>query len=86
MSKSSPTNGKRRAGPGEPTRHHGTGLGLALVRAIARGHGGEVRVRSTPGAGSRFEFMLPVTAAPGDDQAQLLRPAQASDPRGIRQP
>jgi signal transduction histidine kinase len=38
----------------------GTGLGLALVRAIARGHGGEVRVHSAPGAGSRFELMLPV--------------------------
>jgi signal transduction histidine kinase len=65
--------------------HHGTGLGLALVRAIARGHGGEVRVRSTPGRGSRFEFMLPVTAPPGHVPAQLPVAAQAADPRGIRQ-
>src|SRR5262249_4685966 len=38
----------------------GTGLGLALVRAVARAHGGEVRVRSAPGEGSEFELVLPV--------------------------
>ncbi len=64
----------------------GTGLGLALVRAIARGHGGEVRVRSAPGAGSRFDFMLPVIAPPADGLAQLPAALQAGDPRTIRQP
>ena len=53
----------------------GTGLGLALVRAVARAHGGEVRVRSSPGKGSEFELVLPIArrrparrigAAPGD--------------------
>jgi signal transduction histidine kinase len=39
-----------------------TGLGLALVRAVARAHGGEALVRSTPGRGSEFELVLPVTA------------------------
>jgi signal transduction histidine kinase len=38
---------------------NGTGLGLALVRAVARAHGGDVRVRSTAGEGSEFELMLP---------------------------
>jgi hypothetical protein len=38
----------------------GTGLGLALVRAVARAHGGDVEVRSTPGRGSEFELRLPV--------------------------
>src|SRR4029077_1881673 len=38
----------------------GTGLGLALVRAVARAHGGEVRVHSAPGEGSEFELVLPV--------------------------
>jgi signal transduction histidine kinase len=37
----------------------GTGLGLALVRAVARAHGGDVSVRSTPGEGSEFEIALP---------------------------
>jgi signal transduction histidine kinase len=39
-----------------------TGLGLALVRAVARAHGGEALVHSTPGHGSEFELVLPVTA------------------------
>ena len=64
----------------------GTGLGLPLVRAIARGHGGEVRVRSSPGEGSKFEFMLPVTAPSADGLVHLPMPARAGDPRGIRQP
>jgi signal transduction histidine kinase len=38
----------------------GTGLGLPLVRAVARAHGGDVTVRSTPGKGSEFELWLPV--------------------------
>lgn len=37
----------------------GTGLGLALVQAVARGHGGEVQVASAPGDGCRFELLLP---------------------------
>jgi two-component system OmpR family sensor kinase len=53
-----------------------TGLGLALVRAVARAHGGDALVHSTPGRGSEFELVLPVTApaaglapAPGDEPA-----------------
>ena len=38
----------------------GSGLGLALVRAIAAAHGGTVDVESTPGAGSRFTIRLPL--------------------------
>ena len=37
----------------------GSGLGLAVVRAIARAHGGEVEVESTPGQGSTFRLVLP---------------------------
>ncbi|HET7016863.1 MAG TPA: HAMP domain-containing sensor histidine kinase [Streptosporangiaceae bacterium] len=40
----------------------GTGLGLALVEAIARGHGGEVSVQTKLGQGSRFTLRLPLTA------------------------
>jgi len=44
----------------------GTGLGLALVRAVAESHGGHVAVRSAPGQGSEFELTLPLprTAQP----------------------
>ena len=37
----------------------GTGLGLPLVRAVARAHGGDVTIRSSPGWGSEFELTLP---------------------------
>ena len=53
----------------------GTGLGLALVRAVAEGHGGEVRAQSTPGLGSRFELLLPVAPAARPAAGPGTRPA-----------
>jgi nitrogen fixation/metabolism regulation signal transduction histidine kinase len=41
------------------TKTHGLGLGLAMVRAIVQGAGGEVTVESTPGEGSVFWVCLP---------------------------
>ncbi|MGB8509313.1 MAG: ATP-binding protein [Pyrinomonadaceae bacterium] len=37
----------------------GTGLGLAIVKHLARAHGGEALVSSTPGEGSTFTIELP---------------------------
>jgi signal transduction histidine kinase len=44
---------------GDDNQSRGTGLGLPLVRAVARAHGGDVTVHSEPGAGSEFELTLP---------------------------
>jgi len=55
---------------GDDGQHRGTGLGLPLVRAVARAHGGNVTVSSTAGQGSAFELTLP---APAD--ARLALPA-----------
>ena len=51
---------------GGPPGSRGTGLGLALARAIARAHGGDIQVRSTVGTGSEFELVLPTVAAGGE--------------------
>lgn len=48
------------------TRKGGTGLGLAIVDRIARAHGAEIEVDSTPGEGTTIRVLLPrPAAAPG---------------------
>ncbi|MPY94198.1 MAG: EAL domain-containing protein [Acidimicrobiia bacterium] len=42
------------------SRHTGMGVGLYLVRAIARAHGGDARYEDAPGGGARFTVALPV--------------------------
>jgi len=44
--------------PSVSKQYQGTGLGLALSRALAQRLGGELFLETTPGAGSRFYFVL----------------------------
>jgi signal transduction histidine kinase len=68
----------------------GIGLGLCLVKSFIELHGGRVEVRSNPGQGSSFGFILPrrqsdarpcdaTPSPPADDEAPppLIEPARA---------
>jgi signal transduction histidine kinase len=48
-------------------RYDGSGIGLAIVRAVAEAHGGRVRVTSRPGGGARFDIIVPVDQAEPDE-------------------
>ncbi len=53
----------------------GAGLGLAIVAAIARAHGGAVGVRRPDGGGAEFWVILPVRGAEGLDDPGPHPPA-----------
>ena len=42
------------------TKQHGTGLGLMVVKAIARAHHGQFEIDSIEGAGTTVSLMLPL--------------------------
>lgn len=68
---------------GDSGHPRGTGLGLALVRAVARAHGGEVLVRSWPGQGSDFELLVPAYWPRSADMDAIVR-ADARDDKLAR--
>jgi two-component system, cell cycle sensor histidine kinase and response regulator CckA len=58
----------------------GTGLGLSTVYGIVRQSGGNVRVESAPGRGSRFEVYLPRVTEAAETPAAV--PGRRREPRG----
>ena len=48
------------------TRTQGTGLGLAVVKAVAKAHGGDVQLESRANHGCVFEITLPLENAQTD--------------------
>jgi CheY-like chemotaxis protein len=59
----------------------GTGLGLATVRSIMRGHSGFVTVKSAMGKGSEFRVFLPAA----EEEAPVERGKRIEAPRGSQQ-
>jgi CheY-like chemotaxis protein len=54
----------------------GTGLGLAMVYATVKAHGGKLSLRSQPGRGTEARIQLPALARPGGPGAPEDVPAQ----------
>ena len=51
-------------------RHEGTGLGLPIAYALARLHGGDLRIDSQKGQGTRVTVILPTVELPTDAEQQ----------------
>ena len=74
-----------RADVSETGVSRGAGLGLSIVRDLARLHGGEVTVRSVKGRGSTFEVRLPhleegLVTTPGTQPRRAARIGQEARP------
>ena len=51
------------------TRTAVSGLGLAIAREIIEAHGGHIEIESTPGTGSTFRVLLPITSPDQNESA-----------------
>jgi signal transduction histidine kinase len=68
-----------RADASRTRREGGVGLGLSIVAAIARAHGGRCSARNVPDGGAVFELRLPLTNASHAEEASEPGPPFGGD-------
>jgi two-component system NtrC family sensor kinase len=49
----------------------GTGLGLAICHGVVTAHGGEIRVESVVGSGTRFSLVLPISSKDAAERRRI---------------
>jgi two-component system sensor histidine kinase KdpD len=65
--------------------HKGSGMGLAIARAILAAHGGAIEAESVPGSGARFRFWVPLVEKQ-PPVAPLAREDSPRKPDPLRHP
>jgi two-component system, sensor histidine kinase len=60
-------------------RFGGSGLGLAISRHLVRAMGGDIAVKSTPGVGSEFSFVIDLP--PSEESGELLAQGATEHPK-----
>jgi two-component system OmpR family sensor kinase len=74
---------------GDPSRGRtgasGAGLGLSIVDALVRAHGGTIAVQSVPGQGTAFTMRLPLVS-PHPPAPSPVEPGAGEPVAGVREP
>jgi signal transduction histidine kinase len=61
---------------GRAVHQPGSGLGLAIVQSVVQNHGGQIRLETQDGCGSRFTITLPAALPPGPERLRSLGAAE----------